>query len=266
MGKMTFIFILLCITSLPCLAQDGVLDTGFGTGGIVITGSFDGSGVAIQADGKIVCAGSSSNGSNNDFAVVRYNINGTLDTGFDIDGIVKTDFASSNDNGYSVAIQTDGKIVVAGSSTSDRITAIAVVRYNSNGTLDSDFGTGGKVTTAIGSSNDCALSVAIQADGKIVVAGFSLNGSYYDLAVVRYNSDGTLDTAFGTGGIVVLHGESGYLGNSVAIQADGKIVVAGIKKFPDANLSGNFLVVRYNSNGTLDSDFGTDGIVYTAKF
>jgi len=209
MGKMTFIFILLCITSLPCLAQDGVLDTGFGTGGIVITGSFDGSGVAIQADGKIVCAGSSSNGSNNDFAVVRYNINGTLDTGFDIDGIVKTDFASSNDNGYSVAIQTDGKIVVAGSSTSDRITAIAVVRYNSNGTLD---------------------------------------------------------TAFGTGGIVVLHGESGYLGNSVAIQADGKIVVAGIKKFPDANLSGNFLVVRYNSNGTLDSDFGTDGIVYTAKF
>ncbi len=115
--------------------------------------------------------GDSYNGSNYDFGVARYNTDGSLDSSFDTDGKVITAIGSSNDYVRSVAIQSDGKIVAAGYSYNGSNFDFAVARYNTNGSLDSSFDTDGKVTTAIGSSDDYSYSVAIQSDGKIVVAG-----------------------------------------------------------------------------------------------
>src|SRR3990167_10464207 len=200
--------------------------------------------VAIQSDGKIVVAGSSdNNGSNNDFALVRYNTNGSLDTTFNSTGIVTTAIGSNTDVANSVAIQSDGKIVVAGYSYNGSNNDFALVRYNTDGSLDTTFNSTGIVTTAIGSSTDAANSVAIQSDGKIVVAGYSNNGSDYDFALVRYNTDGSLDTTFNSTGIVTtaIVSSSDYA-NSVAIQSDGKIVVAGYSWNGTSNV---FAVARY---------------------
>jgi uncharacterized delta-60 repeat protein len=210
-----------------------------------------------------VVAGMSFNGSNNDFALVRYTTNGALDLTFGTGGIVTTPIGSGNDGAYSVAIQTDGKLVVAGYSYNGTNYDFALVRYTTNGALDLTFGTGGIVTTPIGSGNDYAYSVAIQTDGKLVVAGNSSNGgSNSDFALVRYTTNGALDLTFGTEGIVTTDfgGPIDY-GNSVAIQTDGKLVVAGNSGNGASN--SDFALVRYTTNGALDLTFGTGGIVTT---
>jgi len=183
-----------CTLPLTSLAQDGSLDLSFDSDGKVTTGIqfwYDaGNSVAIQSDGKIVVAGSSYNGSNDDFALVRYNADGSLDTSFDTDGKVITAIGSDFDQGFSVAIQSDGKIVAAGYTYNDPVFEFALIRYNADGSLDNTFDTDGKVTTPIGSVDDQGISVAIQSDGKIVVAGYSDDGLWEDFAVVRYNSAG----------------------------------------------------------------------------
>ena len=129
--------------------------------------------VAIQSDGKIVAAGYSDDGSNDDFALVRYNTDGSLDASFDGDGKVTTAIGSGADQACSVAIQSDGKIVAAGYSNNGSNEDFALVRYNTDGSLDTNFNSDGKVTTEVGSINDYAWSVTIQSDGKIVAAGVS---------------------------------------------------------------------------------------------
>ena len=250
--------------------SDGSLDSTFGSGGEVITpiGSSGATArsVAVQPDGRIVAAGYTSNsyGSDYDFAVVRYNSDGSLDSTFGSGGKVTTAVGSSHDYGYDVALQSDGKIVVAGYSYNGSNYDFAVVRYNSDGSLDTTFGSGGKVRTAMGSSTDRGYSVALQSDGKIVVAGNSSIGTSNDgFAVARYNSDGSLDTTFGSGGKVMTdvgpYGESGY---SVALQSNGGIVVAGYAY--NSNHDADFAVVRYSGNGSLDTTFGSGGKVTTA--
>jgi uncharacterized delta-60 repeat protein len=226
-----FMSILVLVLSYNSFAQDGSLDLSFGNGGKVITpiglGQDIGYSVAIQADGKIVMAGSSYI-VNDDFALSRYNSNGSLDLSFGTSGIVTTSIGSAGDVAHSVAIQTDGKIVVAGYSYINNHRDFALTRYNTNGSLDTSFDTDGKVTTPIGSSTDEGYAVAIQADGKIVVAGTTFNGSIFDFALIRYNSNGSLDLSFDIDGIVTTHIGSGTsFGYAVAMQADGKIVVAG---------------------------------------
>jgi uncharacterized delta-60 repeat protein len=226
---------------------NGSLDTSFSGDGKLTTaigsGNDNGQSVAVQSDGKIVVAGYSYNGSNNDFAVARYNANGSLDTSFDGDGKLTTAFGSRSDEGYGVAVQSDGKLVVAGQSHNGSNYDFAVARYNANGSLDTSFDGDGKVTTAFGSSTDGGYSVAVQSDGKIVVAGSSYTGSNYDFAVAQYNADGSLDTSFsGDGKLTTAIGSSHDNAASVAIQGDGKIVVAGY------SYNGNnydFAVARY---------------------
>ncbi len=172
---------------------------------------------------------------------------GDLDLSFDTDGKVITDISGPDDQGIAVAIQSDGKIVVAGVSNND----FALTRYNSDGSLDSTFSGDGIVTTNItGLSNDTATAVAIQPDGKIVAAGVA-NGNF---ALARYNSDGSLDTTFSSDGIVTttFFNFSTDLAHAVAIQTDGKIVAAGMS-------NGNFALARYNSDGSLDTSFSGDG-------
>ncbi|MFG2985674.1 calcium-binding protein [Streptomyces sp. NPDC048258] len=231
---------------------DGSLDTTFGTGGKVITGFFAGDeafGVALQADGKIVAAGGTDTGSstNTDFALARYNTDGSLDTTFDTDGKVTTDFALGFDQAHGVKVQADGKIVAAGEGESAGNVDFALARYNTNGSLDTTFDTDGKVTTDFGGT-ERAFGVALQADGKIVAAGGS---TAFSLA--RYNTNGSLDTSFDTDGKVT----TAFAGqaNGVALQADGKIVAAGGP--------GDFALARYNTNGSLDTSFGTGGTVTT---
>ena len=178
--------------------SDGTLDSSFSGDGkaIVDFGSMDiGYCAAIQSDGKIVISGKATISGSYDFAVVRFNSNGTLDNTFSGDGKATTSIGST-DNAYCLAIQDDGKILLAGYSHMGIDDLFSIVRYNTDGTLDNTFSTDGKVTTAIGSSSDYIFGIGIQSDGRIVVAGYSNNGSNFDIAVARYNSDGTLDNTF----------------------------------------------------------------------
>ncbi|MFT5525213.1 MAG: putative delta-60 repeat protein, partial [Pirellulaceae bacterium] len=241
---------------------DGMLDTSFGIGGKVVTtvGASDDYGVSVtvQSDGKALVAGYSNNGSDFDFALVRYNINGLLDTSFSGDGIVTTDFGSGSDFAQSVVAQPDGKIVVAGYASNGLNNDFAVVRYNSDGSLDTSFSGDGMVTTAIGSGQDFAYSAQVDATGKITVAGASDNGTNYDFAVVRYSNDGSLDSSFSGDGLQTTAIGAGHdLGRTVVLQGDGKVVVSGYSSNGSDN---DFTVVRYDTNGTLDTGFSGDGI------
>jgi uncharacterized delta-60 repeat protein len=301
----------------------GSLDKGFGDGGKVTTsvgGKNDSAeSVVIQSDGKIVVAGYSFiDSNNNDFAVVRYNTNGTLDPTFNETGKATADFGAhdfghsvavhrdgrifvagytstdtkqecalacfkangsldtsfngtgkvttnfggdGNAEGQGVTVQTDGKIVVAGNATVAGVQQFALARYNADGTLDISFGGSGRVSTAVGISGNNATGVALQKDGKIVVAGYAVNnsGRGYDFACVRYNNDGSLDQSFGDyGKVTTAVGDGGA--NSLAVQ-DGKIIVAGSAYDGDNQ---EFAVVRYNASGKLDTSFNAAGSVLTA--
>ncbi len=250
---------------------DGTLDTTFGTGGIVTTSinNFDrATDIVLQTDGKILVAGYTLSNSGFDFAVVRYNTNGTLDTTFDTDGIVTTNIQNF-DMANSIRLQSDGKILVAGVSNLGTPTGdFTVVRYNTNGSLDTTFGSNGIVTTNI-NNEDFGASLSIQSDGKILLAGTSnVTNSTGDFAVVRYNTNGSLDTTFGSNGIVTTNINNADNGARIALQSDGKILVAGTSNFTlDENTSsfksGDFAVVRFNTNGSLDTTFGSNGIVTT---
>lgn len=248
-------------------AVDGSLDTLFDTDGkrtVDFGGGNFASAIALQPDGKSVAVGSTEP-SGGDWALVRLNTDGSLDTTFDTDGKVTTNVGGTNENlANDVAIQADGKIVVVGRNSISGATAFFVVaRYNANGSLDATFGTGGIVTTNVsGSGDNIANAVAIQTDGKIVVVGEV--GSPAEFGVVRYNTDGSLDVTFGTGGIVTTDpGGIGFFNSAqaVLIQTDGKIIVAGT-----AGVTGPytaFSIVRYNTDGSLDGLFGSSGITVT---
>ena len=249
---------------------DGNLDPSFGVGGTIITdfGLGDAAqGVALQADGKVVAAGhKGAFGDVADFAVARYNLDGSLDASFGTGGKVTTDFAAGDDLAFDVAIQEDGKILAAGRSSfpGEVVRYFALARYNDDGGLDASFGTGGKVTTGFAVGNGIALSIAIQADGKIVVAGWS--GSTppdLNFALVRYNRDGSLDASFGTDGKATTDFGSNDVAGDVAIQTDGKLVAVGWSGEPEF---ADFALARYEPDGSLDPSFDTDGKVTTDLF
>lgn len=244
-------------------AADSDLDTSFSNDGITTLdiGTFDEcNSVALQADGKIVVVGKATAGANTDFTVIRFNADGTLDTTFDIDGYQMTDFAAGDDYGLSVAIQDDGKIVVTGMVFNGADRDIGLARYNEDGSLDTTFDTNGFLITDIGGNHNFAWAVAIQDNGRIVVAGVAV-GTQNDIAVARYLSNGSLDTSFDSDGYVLTDIMAGDdRAYSVAIQDDGKIVVAG-RAYNGADY--DFVVARYNSNGSLDTTFASNGYVTT---
>lgn len=272
----TAIILTLFVSVQMAQAADGDLDPTFGTGGTVMTDlgrSTDlANAVAIQADGKLVVVGQTyrnNDYSEEDFAVARYNTDGTLDNTFGRGGKVRTDFPGLAAVPSAVVIQPDGKIVVAGGAFLLFTFAgnFEVVRYNPNGSLDTSFGEGGIVTTTF-PQGSYAFDVALQPDGKIITAGTVFvdfdpgEMSDTDFALARYNPDGSLDTTFGSGGTVM----TDFLGHeddafSVLIQPDGKIVAVGSANDPATFY--DFAAVRYLSNGTLDTTFGVAGKVHT---
>lgn len=269
------------IASAAASAAPGNLDPTFSSDGKVTTAFFAEANasatinaIAVQPDGKIVAAGSASRsqtsgaGSGSEFALARYNADGTLDTGFSGDGKVTTDIFGGQDNAYGVAVQPDGKVIAVGSANINAAsfyTRFTLVRYNANGSLDASFGSAGIVSTDFFGTENVATSVSLQADGKIVVAGIAHDGSANRFALARYNGDGSLDTIFGTGGKVttVFFGFNDGAA-AVALQADGRIVVVGHAYPGGAN--DQFAVARYNPDGSLDASFGADGKVTTDFF
>lgn len=280
MKKLLLLGIIL-ITTNNAYSQAGILDSGFGTGGKVITSINSGSdkayAVALQTDGKIVVAGYSfSSVFGNDFACVRYNNDGSLDTTFGTNGKMTYDLQSgSDDKAYSIAIQSDGKIVLAGYSDNGSDKAGSVIRINSNGSLDSSFGTAGKVFTNFTIYNSNARADEFrtmkihQVTGNIIVGGTSvLNTNESRGIFARYTPTGALDTTFGVSGklIDLPFPESNANGftfviEDIAIKSNGKITAVGWSDVPG---SGSLqysrqYVCRLNSNGTLDTTFSSDG-------
>ena len=253
----------------------GSLDTTFGQEGIVITsihGSTDfATSVALQSDGKILAAGASHNGSKYDFAVARYNTDGSLDTSFNGTGKVITSIGPRptdpyGDKAYGVAVQSDGKILVARPSMGPSFYAdVAIVRYNADGTLDTTFNGTGIVTTDISATNDFMYGLIIQPDGKIVVGGHSNDsGSHDEFEVFRYNPDGSLDTSFNGSGVAKADIGGANLDDafSIALQPDGKFVLSGLT-YAQRCCRGDFATARFNSDGSLDTTFNGTGSIIT---
>jgi len=223
---------------------NGILDLRFGIAGRVVTkvtGLGGIYGLALQPDGKIVAAGSGNRGDNEDVALARYNSNGRLDATFGTGGTVLADLGGGTSGwdeefASAVVLQRDGRIVIAGQSNPGDGDNFAVARFNTNGSLDAGFGTGGKVVTDVSGTGgiDEARAVALQGDGRIVAVGVAKTGgaTTYDFALARYDTNGSLDATFGTGGTLLTDfggraGDTYDSGRSATIQPDGKIVAAG---------------------------------------
>lgn len=259
--------------------SDGSIDGTFGTGGTVNV-TFNGGAqdaaqdVAVQADGRILVAGFTRVGGNEDFAVARYNADGTPDTGFGTAGHANADFDAAADRAWSVLIQSDGHIVLAGHASSSTVLGLdndfAVARFTSGGVLDSSFGTAGRSRTNIAGRTDMGLAAALQADDKIIVTGrvADSGGDFEDTGVVRYNANGTVDSGF-NGGVVRTNLSVNGLddqGVDVIVQADGKILIAGFAQANSAATLGHssaFALSRLNANGSVDTAFGSAGLVTT---
>jgi uncharacterized delta-60 repeat protein len=233
---------------------DGSLDTTFGQGGMVTAPVASPSSLLLEADGKLVMVGGTNSGAG-ELELAGYNANGTLDTSFGTNGIVTN---SSFITAYAGAIYpmagtaNDGKIIVEGRPPS--VTGwVELARYNPNGSLDSTFGQGGTVGTPRQIGADSNQSVAIQADGRIVVTGASSGG----FATARYNIDGSLDSTFGSGGIVTTSIESSGKSAGVALQSNGAIVVAGHTSF--TGTQNVFAVARYLGGPTSGPLFSVTG-------
>jgi uncharacterized delta-60 repeat protein len=247
----------------PLPASAGELDPSFGNGGKVVTKVGTSSSaiydLAILPDGKILTVGPS--GGFSFVTLARYNVDGSLDSSFGNNGIAA---GPGNFVPYMLAVQPDGKIVVAGANT-----LFFVARYNSNGSPDLSFGSGGQVSTDFFHFNASAFCVALQSDGKILAGGFATEpgfGSWF--AITRYNTDGSLDTGFGVGGKSLNNfsdlrafGIAVQEVDHIAIQSDGKILAVGdALGFPNLY---DFVIARYNLDGSLDTSFGSGGKVLT---
>lgn len=261
--------------------SDGDIDESFGVDGVVVT-NFSrrndfASGVAIQANGKIVVVGRArerseleSGPSDSGFALVRYLPDGTRDPAFSLDGKIFANLTSGGDFAHDVAVQADGRIVVVGRGGGSR-GRFAVVRYRPGGGRDVSFGDDGRVFTDFARNEDLATSVALQPDGMIVVAGTASRITYgASFALARYGPDGSLDPAFSGDGKVVtrfaeyFEGWMDDVANDVALQADGKIVAAG-SSFRSVLLGmccDRFTAIaRFTTAGVLDDSFSGDGKV-----
>lgn len=249
----------------PAFSGDGYTTFNFGEVGDY---AYD---VVYQSDGKFVAVGESFNGATKDFALIRFNADGSPDTSFDGDGFVRTDFGG-DDAAARAALQADGKIVVVGSTTAGPVGSgqnIAVARYNVNGSLDTTFDTDGMVITSINNGDDTGADVMIDGSGKIVVVGGYVPNLTFPnstgAVVTRYTSTGALDATF-NGGIFTDSGFGRLTGG--VIDGAGKIMAIG-RGYQTLRLTtGGTLDTTYDGDGkaqtnpTLFNDFGTDVVIY----
>lgn len=248
--------------------SDGSPDTGFGTNGIVTADYPDGSShadtILIQSDDKILVGGGVDPYPNpgSEMVLARYLEDGNLDTTFSGDGFVGISFGPSYDSFGSMALQTDGYIVVVGSTDVGTDEDIVVLRYNTGGSLDPSFGVGGIVTLDIDGEDDYGGEVAIQSDGKILVTGSCYIDGIHHLVVARLTSTGTLDTSFNQNGMVLTPlGDYAYY-SAIQILDNDKLLLSGTVRTGEAYDS---FLARHNSNGSLDTTFNLSGFVFNDR-
>jgi uncharacterized delta-60 repeat protein len=245
------------------LLADGSPDTSFDGDGLVTTdfagGSDVANGVAITPGDGIVAAGSAFTGVGSDFALARYGSTGGLDSAFDGDGKVTTDFVGADDAAAAVQIDAQGKYVVGGSAyNGTNKDEFAIARYDAAGALDPSFDADGKVVTT---GNDQGRDLAIDAGGRIILAGSAFTGTTLDFSIMRFNTDGSRDATFGKRGRVVTPiGTGSDAAEAVAIDAGGTIVAAGSAKFGEDR---DFALARYTPAGAPLGVFGSAGTVTT---
>jgi uncharacterized delta-60 repeat protein len=244
--------------SFSLVAQDGGLDNTFGVNGKSVTnvaGPDVGTSIALQSTGKIVLGGNTTTNSTEKFALVRYLTNGIVDSSFGTNGRT---IATFNNVGFPylsvIKVQQDDKIIAAGYVSGS--TSFLLMRFKKDGIVDSSFGTDGRVITSVGANTFCN-ALAIQNDGKIVAVG----NTECSLVLCRYKTDGKLDSSFGINGMKLINAGTCDKGNSITLQADNKIVIAGNTWNEGV---GYFLVVRVETNGKVDSTFGKNGIAITS--
>jgi uncharacterized delta-60 repeat protein len=248
--------------------DDGTPDTTFDTDGILVDvreNDDSGNAIAIDSNGKIVVAGHTRT-STYDMTIWRYNSGGTPDTTFGTDGVAINLTSGVSEFGYSMALDANGKILVAGRGPGDGVGAdMTIWRHNADGTLDTTFDTDGIVThsNAAGGDNfDCGNAIAVDSFGKILVAGHSLNNVGNDDHVVwRYNADGTLDTTFDTDGFVTFKVAVGGYDQSYGMILDSseRILVTGVSQ--DSTGDYDMVLWRFNPDGSLDTTFDQDGFL-----
>jgi uncharacterized delta-60 repeat protein len=234
---------------------DGSLDVSFGLGGRVAIPHYART-VAIQTNGRIVVGGGTAKFFSQDFTVSRYLSNGSPDLTFGQNGHTTVDFGGTNETAYSLAVQANGRIVLAGNS--DR--SIALARVTGTGQLDTTFHQDGRLTRDIYSTSNTAYSVAVQTDGKIVVAGtaweYTFNSTNHDFFVMRLNASGSPDPAFDSDGLVTTNFGRRDEAHNVLMQDDGRIVVTG---YADVGFRSYLAVARYETDGSLDAGFAAGG-------
>lgn len=237
---------------------NGNLDTTFNGTGLFTTSLSAGlnraQNVGLQTDGKIVLSGLG--GAANQWAVVRLDTSGALDTTFNLVGSVQSSFSIS-DRVHTAAIQSDGSIVVAGHTTDCCTEESTIGRYATDGSLDTTYNLIGYNNFSYNPGTDTISGMRLQSDGKAVAVGYGNNGLYNDATIARFNTDGSLDTSFnGTGKVRFDVGYATY-GSNLAIQSDGKIVLVGSTN----NGVSQILIARFHSNGSVDTTFNTTGYV-----
>ncbi len=224
---------------------DGTPDVSFGVqGNSDIQGSISCSG--LQSNGDIICGGWTTNKFNPNFLVLRFLSNGSLDNSFGINGEAVTSYNQSGEQIFDLKISADDKITAGGLNNDGRQTDFAVARFNSNGSLDSSFANTGKTTIILNDTGSECSSVALQKDGKILLAGSNdfNNNQDGDYALIRLRSNGSVDSSFGYNGLTTTDFAEQDFGNSVFLQHSGKIIVAGASWYPDFDAS----LARYNND------------------
>ena len=240
--------------------SDGSLDTSFGAGGKVITDAgvtAEGMAIAVQSDGKIVVAANGGSSPNRMTVVLRYTADGVLDTTFGTNGVF---LSSVMKVAKDISVLADDKIVVAGISDVPNLGRTQVLKLTANGALDTTFGSGNGITSSTYTYGSDTNKMAIQSDGKIVVSGTNLFTVPKGL-VHRFNPDGSPDPAFGTSGIREIDIGTSFYAGGLALQPDGKIVIAA---FVTASPGNNTMImlIRLNSGGSNDGTFGDSGMIF----
>ncbi len=272
-----FVVVAMCLWAQPAIATAGELDASFGAGGVLSTdfgGTYDWAyAAAVQPDGKIVAAGVSNGAGTYDFALTRYQADGSVDPSFGHEGKVITDFATSFDWAYALVLQPDGKIVVGGVTDASGSRDFGLARYLPDGSLDLAFGQGGRLIAKLRPlSADTVYGLALQPDGKILAGGTSFPDVLVlrpnaDFILSRFTPDGAPDATFGVGGSVTTDfgKESWDDARAIALQPDGSILLGGSTNSgngPGVLFGADQLgLARYTPQGLLDSSFGTGGTV-----
>ncbi len=209
--------------------SNGTLDTSFDTDGYTTPTLLDWSsgvtGLRVQPDGKVIIASSTTTGDN--FGMMRYNVNGSVDTSFGTGGLVTTVMGTGISDILSIELLADGRIIAGGTASNGTNRDFALARYNTDGSLDTSFDGDGKLLTPVGAGEDYLQEIVVQPDGKIVAAGFSHNGTNYDFSFVRWNSDGPVDSTYGTNGKTIINLGNTEMTSGLALDSLGRATFAG---------------------------------------